>query len=904
MKEKYFIPKSISIVALGIMHSLYANFAKSETLQDLHIANENVIHSNDQEFRYAHIENSNYTSEGSFNLTADPDQNDALYVNGSGSLKLLGGGVINYNAEKRETPGRAVNINYTSALPGDYEFNNVTINAAGNTDAIHAVNSNGKITDSTINLNLTRAHADSYEYGYALRHFNNNLSLIDSSISVTGDHGVGLSHEGQEGRNTLLKDSTIETSGEYSYALLFADYDQDGKHSHNAEISGGRLTTHGKGSDSVFIQAYGDHKTSLNINSATLSTEGEGASLIRTNEAVDISLTGVTGSASGASGHVLNFDNPISFNDNVSQSSTVNITGSDLSASDAVFRIAQDFQSDVNIAINGGTQVVSENNSLLRSESTNSKQTIDFSVSNSTVSGDIFSAARNIDVTLHSGGTLQGTAENVRKMTVNEGGNWRIVTDTTLGALNNNGDVTFSGDTVGRQLTVLGDYSGNNGTLRFNSQLAGDDSLTDMLEVQGNTSGTTQVVVNNLGGKGAETLNGIPLITVAGTSQGDFVQKERIVAGAWDYSLKRAENGKDWHLTSVDTSSPPPDVTPPDITPPDITPPDITPPDVTPPDVTPPEARHVIRPESGSYLANIMATDMFSTRYKDRYGKIDSQDYVTGASDHPGIWLRQTGHDTDFDAAGGQLDNSYSRYTVQLGGDLLTYENAKKDVINVGVMTGYGRQNSKSHSRVNGYKSEGNVTGYSGGVYANWSHNLSDTGSTYLESWMLYNHFTNKVNGDDISTEKYTSAGLSGSVEGGFIWKATDRFTITPNAQIVWNNIKGDTFREKNGTRIETDQGSATYRLGSRFSYKVPTTGKSSVVPYIEANWISKSSGDTVRMDTTKVGFEGAKDVLDMRVGITGNIADNFSVSVEGIHQNGSQGYRNISGVLNIGYSF
>uniref|UniRef100_UPI002A819E59 autotransporter family protein n=1 Tax=Enterobacter TaxID=547 RepID=UPI002A819E59 len=815
-------------------------------------------------------------------------------------------------------------IHYSSELPGIYEFDSMIINAAGNANAIHAYDSDGKITNSVINLNLTRAHADSYEYGYALRHFDNTLTLIDSSISVSGDHGVGLSHEGQNSRNTLLENSIIETSGDYSFALLLADFEKYNMGRHYAEISGGALITHGVGSDSLYIKAFGAHKTSLNIDSTILSTEGENASLIRTNQAVDMSLTEVKGAATGATSHAINFDNTIAFEDNIRPTSSVNISGSELYASDALFLIAQDFQSDVDIAINSGTQLVSENNKLLKSESSNSDQTIHFSVTDSTVSGDIISAARNVDVTLNTGGSLQGRAENVRQMTINEGGNWQLDTNTTLETLNNTGDVMFSDDAVGRQLTVLGDYNGNNGTLSFNTQLAGDDSLTDMLIVEGSTYGTTQVIVNNLGGKGAETLNGIPLITVAGSSEGDFIQKERIVAGAWDYSLQRAKNGKDWHLTSIDTSSPPPDVTPPDVTPPDVTPPDVTPPDVTPPDVTPPdvtppdvtppdvtppdvtfpEANKVIRPEGGSYLANIMATDMFTTRYKDRRRANVSQGYRTVASEDSGLWLRQTGLDTDFDAAGGQLDNSYSRYTVQLGGHLLSYESPVHGLFNVGIMSGYGRQNSKSQSRINGYKSEGSVTGYSGGIYTNWSSDISDNGSAYLESWLLYNHFTNKVNGDDLNTEKYTSAGLSGSVEGGFIWKLDDRLTITPNAQIVWNNIKSDTFREKNGTRIETDKGSATYRLGSRFSYEVHTTGKSSIVPYLEANWISKSDGDTVQMDSTKIGFEGAKDVLDMRIGITGNITDNFTLSVEGVHQNGSQGYKSFSGALNLGYSF
>ncbi len=43
--------------------------------------------------------------------------------------------------------------------------------------------------------------------------------------------------------------------------------------------------------------------------------------------------------------------------------------------------------------------------------------------------------------------------------------------------------------------------------------------------------------MNNAGGTGAKTLNGIELIHVdLGKSEGEFVQAGRIVAGAYDYT--------------------------------------------------------------------------------------------------------------------------------------------------------------------------------------------------------------------------------------------------------------------------------------------------------------------------------------------------------------------------------
>lgn len=58
--------------------------------------------------------------------------------------------------------------------------------------------------------------------------------------------------------------------------------------------------------------------------------------------------------------------------------------------------------------------------------------------------------------------------------------------------------------------------------------------------------------MNNVGGVGKQTLNGIELINVSGDSNGTFKQEGRIVAGAYDYRLKRGAgaNANNWYLTS------------------------------------------------------------------------------------------------------------------------------------------------------------------------------------------------------------------------------------------------------------------------------------------------------------------------------------------------------------------
>ncbi|WP_213994218.1 autotransporter outer membrane beta-barrel domain-containing protein, partial [Sodalis sp. dw_96] len=86
---------------------------------------------------------------------------------------------------------------------------------------------------------------------------------------------------------------------------------------------------------------------------------------------------------------------------------------------------------------------------------------------------------------------------------------------------------------------------------------------SERLVVGGDTSGDTLVSVNNAGGSGAQTVDGIELISVGGASNGEFIQSGRIVAGAYDYTLERGTdvNAANWYLNSS-TAAPAPGPSP------------------------------------------------------------------------------------------------------------------------------------------------------------------------------------------------------------------------------------------------------------------------------------------------------------------------------------------------------
>ncbi|QKA58845.1 autotransporter outer membrane beta-barrel domain-containing protein [Escherichia coli O157:H7] len=158
------------------------------------------------------------------------------------------------------------------------------------------------------------------------------------------------------------------------------------------------------------------------------------------------------------------------------------------------------------------------------------------------------------------------------------------------------------GGKPGNVLTVNGNYTGNNGLMTFNATLGGDNSPTDKMNVKGDTQGNTRVRVDNIGGVGAQTVNGIELIEVGGNSAGNFALTTGTVeAGAYVYTLAKGKGNdeKNWYLTSKWDG-----VTPAD-----------TPDPINNPPVVDPEGPSVYRPEAGSYISNIAAANCFDRRW-------------------------------------------------------------------------------------------------------------------------------------------------------------------------------------------------------------------------------------------------------------------------------------------------
>ena len=534
---------------------------------------------------------------------------------------------------------------------------------------------------------------------------------------------------------------------------------------------------------------------------------------------------------------------------------------------------------------------------------------------------------------------------------------WNMDGDSSVSALtlNTGSQINFAHsdtDPTFKTLTVTGNYHGDGGLLVMNTQLGDDNSPTDKLVVTGDTTGSTYVAVNNAGGIGALTTNGIKIIEVQGDSSGQFIQQGRIVAGLYDYYLQRGDSSympptaydpaqsalNDWYLISkLPPVEPPEEPEPPVVEPPEeLEPPVVEPPEEPePPVVEPPEEPEppvvdpkepeppvvpnkpkdlVVRPEAGSYIANHAAGNtLFTTRLHDRLGETQYTDVLTGEEKVTSMWLRQIGGRNNFKDSSGQLKTSTNRYVMQLGSDIAQWSTDGLDRWHLGLMAGYANAKSHTHSNKSRHDSRSSIDGYSVGAYGTWYNNDADKTGLYVDSWLLYNWFKNSVNGDDLPSESYDSNGFTGSVESGYTFKVREserrKVFIQPKAQLTWMGVKADRHIERNGTRVDsTGNNNLQTRLGVRAYMQGNATQDDNkdrtFEPFAEVNWIHNTQRFGVEMNNVKLSQDGARNIGEVKVGIEGQFSQRTSGWINIAQQIGDAGYNDTSGMLGIKYSF
>ncbi|HFT5241700.1 TPA: autotransporter outer membrane beta-barrel domain-containing protein [Yersinia enterocolitica] len=776
--------------------------------------------------------------------------------NTSNAVNALNGGMVNLNNVAINVGG-LTSYGLTAENGGVVGASNITIDTSSeNSAGIHGAG-------GTLNLDIININTSGFKsYGILSDVAGSVINLSNGVIKTAGiqSHAITL-----DAGIVNLASTTVET---------YADLARGVNINNGAEVIANDINIITHGNDRADGVSVAGKFTGFNIN---ILTEGINTYAVTLRELGDLSISNSQLSSKSAA---INF---------TAQATRTGATAEFLNST----IIAED-----NVIVSGNSiGQVSLINTVTHSASNKfasagNNSIIDITARDKSVisGGLIADLTSNISLSLENDSQWSGYSQNAAKISLDSSSSWILTGNSDVNNLVNAGVISLNG-APGTTLMVTGDYIGDNGLLNFNTVLNDDTSATDKLVVNGNTSGTSFVSVNNVGGIGMATLNGIELIQVNGMSDGDFVKNGRIVAGAYEYSLVRGTgvNTNNWYLTNELVSNPAPDL---------------------PPSVP------VQRPEAGAYTANLAAANnMFVTRLHDRLGETQYIDALTGEQKVTSMWLRNEGGHNRSRDINGQLNTQANRYVVQLGGDIAQWSNNGMDRFHLGVMAGYGNSKSTTVSQETGYNAKGSIDGYSTGVYGTWYANEVDKSGLYVDGWMQYSWFNNTVDGQALATEEYKSKGISTSIESGYTFKMGENvaknatYFIQPKAQVTWMGVKSDDHKEANGTIVSGEgDGNIQTRLGVKAfmnGYSDQDKGKERVFqPFVEANWVHNTKDIGTTLNNVTVSQDGAANIGELKVGVEGQINRKVNLWGNVGQQIGNKGYSDTAVMLGVKYNF
>ncbi|WP_244117539.1 autotransporter outer membrane beta-barrel domain-containing protein [Burkholderia contaminans] len=503
------------------------------------------------------------------------------------------------------------------------------------------------------------------------------------------------------------------------------------------------------------------------------------------------------------------------------------------------------------------------------------------------------------DVALANASAWTGATDVVRTLSLDTNSRWTVTADSTVGSVAlNDSTIAFAepaarGTPTPRTLVVTGDYTARNGRLVLHTTLQDDASPTDRLVIDGgHASGDTGIVVKRTGGEGAPTTIGIPIVETrnGGTTDASAFMLDAgsdgyrngfgtLSAGGYDYMLKRGGQGgreDDWYLVSAAKPAPPEPPLPPGPVDPD--------PPISPEIVPPPRTA---APEPDAYLANADAASTMAIhtlhQRDDRSLRTEAAGPLDGA-----VWLRAEGQMTSM--SGGNRSVSGNGRLIHAGADLLRFDDGRGGSLRAGAMGMYGSQTNWStrplwnaiEHRVMNATARGSVSGYNVGLYGTWYGNRDILTGPYVDAWFMYGAYANSVGGS-LAADSYRSRTVTGSLETGYSFafyeRGDTRFFVEPEAQIVVFDYRADAHGTAGG-RVD-GQGSTDMltRLGVRVHGITAMPHGRELRPFIEANWWHGPGSRSLTLDRNAFSFSVPRDRVAVRIGATGQLSRQFSIS-------------------------
>lgn len=464
--------------------------------------------------------------------------------------------------------------------------------------------------------------------------------------------------------------------------------------------------------------------------------------------------------------------------------------------------------------------------------------------------------------------------------------------DQTIASLTNGGALRF-GEMPGTTLTVTGNYVGNGGTVYINTVLGDDTSDTDLLTVNGGTSGNTLVRVINVGGTGAQTQDGIKVVDVGGSSAGTFALlgdavvkgQQAVLGGAYAYSLYQGgisnPGDGDWYLRSVG--------------------------------FTP--SAGVYESYSGVLLSLI---DMPSMQQRignvympnagsrtDGYVNPEPTADMAGPDYVPltNFWTRieaATGHYEGKSDTGTEYD--LDRYKIQVGIDGRLAQ-SEDGLLIAGINAQYGHAAADLSS--DSGDGDNATDSYGGGLSLTW---LGATGF-YADAQAMVHYFESDLSsgvlGDLVDNNEGWGYGVS--LELGRKLALDDAWSVTPQAQLAYTSVDFDDFTDAQGVDVSLDKGeSLKGRFGVALGFDSYESGDSRGHVYTIAN-LTYEFLDAQSVDVAGVDLEFAPDDFGGELGLGGSYEwaqGRYAIHGEALGQTSFEGSYGVKGTAGFSANF
>lgn len=466
--------------------------------------------------------------------------------------------------------------------------------------------------------------------------------------------------------------------------------------------------------------------------------------------------------------------------------------------------------------------------------------------------------------------------------------------DQTVLSLNNSGVVNLGG-APGTVLTVSRDYAGSGGTIIFNTALGDDASPTDLLKVDGDTSGASFVKVVNVGGLGAQTHDGIKIVDVSGASNGQFALlgdyeiegRQAVVAGAYGYTLWKngvvdPQDG-DWYLRSQLRED---DDTP-------LYQPGVPIYEAYPQVLLGLNGLPTLNQRVGNRYWNEPPAPTESVFCKDasqnfrcavtREQEAYYQDGQSGSkTDKNGIWGVMEGAHAEFspDLTTSLTDYNVNSWRVRAGFDGLVHEGASGDMI-AGINGHYGHASADIASLFG----NGSIDTDAYGVAATATWYGHD--GVYLDGQAQLTWFGSDLASDILGKLAHDNRafGYALSVESGKRIGIGESWALTPQAQLVYSSVDFDSFTDPSGAEVSLDRAnSLAGRLGLAVERQDSWKNAAGQIQRASIHAIGNLHYeflDGTRVDVAGTGFSSRNDELWGELGLGGTYnwgADRYSL--------------------------